>query len=202
MLSAPDLLHLSDSLWLWQVYDPAVKADLFATAVKNGETLFVIDPVPLAPAAMADLLSAPLERAVLLTNANHLRAAAEFAERLGATILAAPEAITESEATRKRAISDGEKLDPGVTAIALDGAAPGEMAFHFAEHDGTLVLGDALINLEPYGFALLPPKYCADQKTMRRSLRRLLDFSFARLLFAHGTPILSSARSRLEALLS
>ena len=85
---------------------------------------------------------------------------------------------------------------PGLAAITIEGAASGEMAFHFADSGGTLVVGDALINFEPYGFTMLPAKYCSNQKQMRGSLRQLLDWPFERLLFAHGSPILSSARAR------
>jgi hypothetical protein len=58
-----------------------------------------------------------------------------------------------------------------------------------------------LINFEPYGFVLLPAKYSSNFKLMRRSLSKLLDYSFERMLFAHGLPILSHARERLELLL-
>ena len=64
-----------------------------------------------------------------------------------------------------------------------------------------MVVGDALINFEPYGFGLLPAKYCRDFKRMRQALTKLLDYSFERILFAHGTPILAGARERLEKLL-
>jgi hypothetical protein len=36
---------------------------------------------------------------------------------------------------------------------------------------------------------------------MRRSLQKLLDYKTKRILFAHGTPILSKATERLQALL-
>jgi hypothetical protein len=36
---------------------------------------------------------------------------------------------------------------------------------------------------------------------MRRSLSKLLVYSFERMLFAHGMPVLSDARERLELLL-
>src|SRR5207247_4459970 len=100
------------------------------------------------------------------------------------------------------ALADREKISAGLTTIAIEGAALGESALHLEKDDGTIIIGDALINFEPFGFSLLPPKYCSNQKLMRQSLRQLLDFKFERLLFAHGTPILSSARARLEALLA
>lgn len=84
---------------------------------------------------------------------------------------------------------------------AIDGAAGGEIALYHAANGGTLVIGDALINFEPYGFAFLPEKYCQDPRQMRNSLRKLLRFNAERILFAHGMPILSGASERLQQLL-
>jgi glyoxylase-like metal-dependent hydrolase (beta-lactamase superfamily II) len=64
-----------------------------------------------------------------------------------------------------------------------------------------LNVGDALINFEPHGFTLLPAKYCSNQKQLLRSLRKLLDYKAERILFAHGTPVLSGAGERLRGLL-
>jgi Metallo-beta-lactamase superfamily len=201
MPSAPDLLQLTPALWLWQAFEPAVKSDLFASALKTGDGLFLIDPIPLPAASLEEMTAGTTVRAILLTNANHLRAAADFARQFGRPILAAADVPDEFESAKREAIPADGKIAAGVTAIPIEGAAVGEVAFHFADDGGTLVLGDALINFEPYGFTFLPPKYCADQRQMRRSLRRLLDWPCQRLLFAHGTPILSDARARLETLL-
>jgi glyoxylase-like metal-dependent hydrolase (beta-lactamase superfamily II) len=201
MPQASDLLRLSDSLWLWHVYDPAVKSDLFSSAVKTDARLFLIDPIPLAPSCLEEMAVPIGGASVLVTNLNHLRAAAAFARQFDAPIFAARLVVGEFSATSARTIADGERIGPGVSAVVIDGAATGETAFHFADDGGTMVVGDALINFEPYGFTLLPPKYCSDQKAMRRSLRRLLDWPFEHLLFAHGTPILTAARERLEMLL-
>ncbi len=92
-------------------------------------------------------------------------------------------------------------LSQGLTGIAIDGGPQGEMALHYNANGGTMVLGDALINFEPHGFGFLPAKYCRNARLMRRSLRKLLDYAFDRMFFAHGTPILSGARARVERLL-
>jgi glyoxylase-like metal-dependent hydrolase (beta-lactamase superfamily II) len=85
--------------------------------------------------------------------------------------------------------------------IRIEGAAAGEMVLHYAPDGGTLIVGDALINVEPYGFTFLPAKYCSNEKEMRRSLQKLLDYKAERMLFAHGTPILSGASDRFRGLL-
>jgi hypothetical protein len=183
------------------MYDSAVKSDLFSTAIKTDARLFLIDPIPLASPCLEELVASIGATSVLVTNLNHPRAAAAFARLLGASIFATASVVGEFSAADATTIADGEKIGSGCSAITIDGAATGETAFHFAEHGGTMVIGDALINLEPYGLTLLPTKYCSDQKAMRRSLRRLLGWPFERLLFAHGTPILAGAREQLETLL-
>ena len=91
---------------------------------------------------------------------------------------------------------------PGdLRVIAIQGAVPGEIALYHAPNGGTLIIGDALINFEPYGFTFLPKKYCQNQKEMRRSVSRLLKSPAERLIFAHGTPIISRATERLRRLL-
>ena len=200
MIEAADLISLGDLLWLWQAYDPAVKADLSSSAAQSGGRLFLIDPIPLAPAPLAELTAHGSVAGVLVTSSNHPRAAAAFAQQLGATIFAAEPVSHQFGDAKTQSIAGGEIM-PGVAAIPIEGAASGEMAFHFPDSGGTVVIGDALINFEPYGFTLLPAKYCSNQKQMRGSLRQLLDWPFERLLFAHGPPILSSAQARLETLL-
>lgn len=201
MIEAPEFQQLTPSLWLWQAFDPAVKAELFSTAVVEQDALYLVDPIPLAPSARTALKAGRQIAGVLVTSSNHLRQAGPVACAEDVPIYAAEPITRQLRAAKTHTLTGGDMAGGGITAIAIEGAADGEMAFHFAGNGGTIVLGDAVINLDPYGFSLLPAKYCAAQKIMRRSLRQLLDFSFGRLLFAHGMPVLASARTRLEILL-
>ena len=90
---------------------------------------------------------------------------------------------------------------PKAADKAIGGAAPGEIALYSSGEDGTLIMGDALIHFEPYGFTFLPPKYCTNFKEMRKSLRDLLTYDVKRMLFAHGMPIVANANRRLRQLL-
>ena len=98
-------------------------------------------------------------------------------------------------------VEDGSELARDVTVVSIDGAAPGEIALWSGVDGGTVVIGDALINFGAHGFTFLPGKYCSNARLLRKSLRKLLDYRFECLLFAHGLPILSHGRSRLEQLL-
>ena len=201
MREPAELQQISPSLWLWQAFDPSVKADLFSTVALAGSALFLVDPIPLIPGLLEGLLGRHALAGLMVTNAHHARATAQFAGVQEVPIYCPPEAAPEFKGLEIVELSNGMEIVPGLTAIALPGGAPGEFAFHFADDGGTIVVGDALIHLHPYGFSLLPAKYCQNQKELRQSLQRLLDFSFSRLLFAHGMPLLRQARERLEVLL-
>ena len=181
-------------IFLWRYYDPAIKTDLFSTGLQTDSGTFLIDPISLAPDALAHLNSVA---GIIVTNENHLRASAQFAKRFRVPIYATAGAALPGAT----GIDVGSPFAPGLTAIPVNGAAAGEIAIHWDSQSGTIVVGDTLINFEPYGFTFLPSKYCSNFKLMRTSLQKLLDYSFERILFTHGEPILSHARDRLEALL-
>jgi glyoxylase-like metal-dependent hydrolase (beta-lactamase superfamily II) len=191
MKQASELTWVSPAYAVWQIYDPAIKADLSSTAVRTTAGIVIIDPIPLAAEARVELGEIA---AVLVTNANHLRVAAEFAD----SIFLPPQLAAELPGTKN--LASGTSVH-GLSVIGIDGAAPDEFAFYDARDCGTLIVGDALINFGSFDFELLPAKYCLDRKQMIRSLRRLLDLPFVRMFFAHGVPITVAARDRLATLL-
>lgn len=202
MPAAQEFDLVAPGVLVWQVYDPAVKADLFSTALETPAGTYLVDPVELRSEAMKNLEGRQKITGVVVTNENHERAADRFAQRFSVPIylhagLGRPDGLP-----RTIGFQDHEEIEPGLKAIAIEGAPAGEIALYYEAAGGTLVVGDALINFEPYGFGLLPAKYCRDFKLMRQSLPKLLDYAFERMLFAHGTPILSGARARLEKLLA
>jgi glyoxylase-like metal-dependent hydrolase (beta-lactamase superfamily II) len=196
---ASDLVQLSPSLCLWHSFDPVAKADLFASGILTASGTYLVDPIPLAPAALAEI-QGPV-KGIIVTNLNHWRAAASFSEAFSVPILARPESIPGEVGRDFKPVAGGEKISDDLIVIEIEGAPAGEIALFHEPNGGTLVVGDALIHFEPYGFTFLPAKYCVDPKKMRRSLGKLLPCESDRMLFAHGTPILSGAGDRLKALL-
>ena len=199
MPRADEFQQVTDGLYFWQAYDPAVKVDLSCCARRTAGGLVFIDPILLAREALAELCEVAPPAAVIVTNGNHARAAADFREHFSIPILAQAAAVAELGLAVDQEIADGETVLGEFTVIALPGAAPGEIALHAG---GALHVGDALIHLAPHGFALLPEKYCADAKELRASLGKLLRFPFEVLTFAHGLPLVSQARQRLASLLA
>jgi hypothetical protein len=198
MVSAQEVAPVGPDVFVWQAYDPSVKADLWSTALLTPAGPIIIDPIPVEPGLA---LEAP-PVAIVVTNENHERSAAEFCGRFGAPVFAHPVLQGRISAPIVESIPLGDGKWLGCTAISIDGAPSGEIAIHYPANGGALVIGDALINFEPSGFALLPAKYCSDSRLMRVSLNILLDYDFERIVFAHGSPILANGRQRLEKLLS
>lgn len=200
MRPASEIQLVNDRLVFWQGYDPASKVDLCSHAYLSVQGWVLIDPMPLFDRVFAELRGGQKIAAIILTNANHERAAADYVKKTGAPIIAHEGARKELTVQIDGWLQDGGKFC-GMTAIHLPGFVPGEIALHAPEAGGVMMMGDALINLEPLGFALLPDKYCDDAKQARESAQKLLQFSFEVMTFAHGLPIITGAKRKLEQLL-
>jgi glyoxylase-like metal-dependent hydrolase (beta-lactamase superfamily II) len=202
MRPALDFDRIASNIAIWHDYDPAVKAECYSTSLTTSEGMYLIDPIPLEKRVLDELIGSDRVAGIIVTNSNHYRAYAQFAEQFSAPIFARSEAFPDKAEQQFRSVADGDEICRGLRVIGIEGAAPGEIALYYLLDGGTLIVGDALINFEPYGFTFLPGKYCSNEKEMRRSLRRLLDYEAEQILFAHGTPILSGASERLRGLLA
>jgi len=185
----PQFLH-------WTAYCPAVKTDLASAAYRSAGGWVLIDPIELAPAAWEEAFGDERPVAVFLTNGNHERAAALYQKTYGIPIHAPAKAADLVLVPDARF---GEAPVHGLRPVAIPGATEEETAFLAPE--GILFLGDAIINLESHGLALLPKKYTWNDKAARASLKKLLDYEFSIVSFAHGTPLRTRAHERLRALL-
>jgi len=197
----PDFHQLSPGLWVWQNYDSSVKADLFSSAILTSAGIYIVDPIVLADANLRQLSDAATIAGIIVTNANHPRASSAYSDHFSAPILADAHSFPDLKPARFTEAKNGTTIRGELEIIKIEGAVAGEIALYHASNGGALIIGDALINFEPYGFSFLPRKYCLDEKQMRRSLRRLLARPAERLLFAHGVPLLSGASARLRRLL-
>ena len=201
MRPASDFDRIASNIAIWHAYDSAVKAELYSICLTTASGTYLIDPILLQREALDEMISSGPIAGIVVTNSNHHRAAAQFAQQFQTPIFAHHETFPDDEPSRLTTIADGEEISDGLRVISIQGAASGEIVLHHAGIGGTLIVGDALVNFEPYGFSFLPAKYCSNQKQMRRSLQKLMDYQAERILFAHGRPILSSASERFRGLL-
>jgi glyoxylase-like metal-dependent hydrolase (beta-lactamase superfamily II) len=196
-----DFDRIGPCLALWHGYDPTVKADLYSTCLLASASAYLVDPIPLQSEALDELVGSARVAGIIVTSSHHCRASVRFAESFSVPIFARHDAFADKTPPQLRELADGDEISDELRVIGIQGAGPGEIALYHSADNGTLIVGDALINFEPYGFTFLPAKYCANEKEMRQSLRKLLGYKAERMLFAHGLPILSSASDRLRQLL-
>lgn len=194
-----EVTQVSRTAFVWQHYEPKAKSDLFSTALLLATDTYLIDPIPLAPPALDQSLRGRSVSGVIVTNVNHVRDSLRCANSYSVPVFAHCEIAGGAELVGAKGITPAGEI--GVGVVEIPGGPSGEIALHHGEDGGELIVGDALINFDPYGFTFLPNKYCRDAREMRRSLRLLLDLQFDRIFFAHGTPIMSGGRERLEQLL-
>ena len=197
--AADEFQQVTPALYFWQAYEPAVKCDLSCCALITPAGLVFIDPIPLATPSLAELTELAPPAAVLLTNGNHARAAADYRKRFDIPIHAHADAASELGLALDGTLAEGVVAPGGLRVVSLPGAGAGEIAF---VGDGVVCVGDALIHVEPNGFAMLPAKYCSDARQLSLSLRKLLSFDVGILTFAHGTPLTANTHERLTALLA
>jgi glyoxylase-like metal-dependent hydrolase (beta-lactamase superfamily II) len=201
MRPALDFDRIASNIAIWHGYDPGVKAELYSTSLTTSEGMYLIDPILLEKAALDELIGSGGVAGIIVTNGNHHRAAVRFVEQFAAAVVGHLDGFPDQQSSRFRQVADGDAVCDGLKVISIEGAVPGEIVLHHTSDGGTLIVGDALINFEPYGFTFLPRKYCSNEKEMRRSLRKLLDYKAERIFFAHGPPIVSGANDRLRGLL-
>ncbi|MEQ1860979.1 MAG: hypothetical protein ABMA13_13670 [Chthoniobacteraceae bacterium] len=198
MTRADEIHIVAPGLAIWQAYDPGVKCDLTSVALIVSGRLVLIDPIALSAAGVSELEEAGQPALIVCTNGNHARAADSFRRHYRVPLAAHAEARLETSVDLP--LADGSRVLDAIEVCTLPGAGPGEVVL--IDPRGIVCVGDALIDLPPHGFSVLPDKYCTDPKLLRESLRKLLRWDFKVLTFAHGWPLVASARERLAALLA
>jgi uncharacterized cupin superfamily protein/glyoxylase-like metal-dependent hydrolase (beta-lactamase superfamily II) len=126
--------------------------------------------------------------AVVVTNRDHERAAAAFAQRYGVPVIAALPDANEMSVPVTRAIVPGETLF-GWRAIGLDGfKTPGEFAL-FHPPSRSAITGDALWGVPAGAVRLMPDEKLADPARAALSARQLLALGVRHLLVGDGMPV-------------
>jgi Metallo-beta-lactamase superfamily len=201
MLVACDLYQPFPGLFFWQYYDPKIKAELSSSAILASGKIYLIDPILLEASQLDRLRQKAPPASIVVTNANHVRASDYYSKELSVPILAQPASFPGKKPLQFVEVGDGTRICPELEVIAIEGGVAGEIALYDPLNGGTFIIGDSLINFDPPGFAVLPRKYCLNQRQLRQSLWRRLTRPAERMLFAHGTPILSDANAHLRRLL-
>jgi hypothetical protein len=110
VLAADEVQQVREGLWCWQRFQPSVKVDCTSTAFRVGTQLIFVDPIPLAPEALAELTSQAEPAAIVVTNGNHDRAASQLCSKFKIPVIAHTAAIAELGFAADQTVSDDEVL--------------------------------------------------------------------------------------------
>jgi hypothetical protein len=169
----------------------------------------VLDPMA-PPEAIELLRSHPPER-VVLTNRHHYREAGRVVEEFGCPVLCPEPGLHEFEGDDRRVgpYAYGDRIAPNLIAHEVGAICPDDAAIELREGAGALAFADGLMHhdgrLHFVSDGLLaddPSEIDEVKRGLRASLARLSELEFDVLLFAHGDPIASGGRARLEEFLA
>jgi hypothetical protein len=192
----------------WTARHPRIQIEVSSYWLED--TGVVIDPLVPKPEGLdwfAGRTLAPA--AILLSNRHHYREADRFAERFGCSVhcnrLGLHE-FTDGEAVQGFDI--GDLLPGGAVARELDAISPDDTALHLP-HKHALVFADGVVRGGPLGqdgpLGFVPDSLMDDPPATKQGLiaacsALLEELEFEHLLLAHGGPVVSDGRERLQEL--
>jgi glyoxylase-like metal-dependent hydrolase (beta-lactamase superfamily II) len=196
--SASSTEEVAPGVWHWLVRDDRIGAWSSAHAVASGEGTVLIDPLPLAPPALARLGDVA---AVCITAGTHQRSAWRYRRELGARVYA-PALSRQIDEEPDVRYGDGDRLPGGLLAVFTPGAGTTQHTFLLDRDGGIAFVADLLTNYPGRGLAFVAERHLHDPEEMRRSVRKVLDLPFTLLCLAHGPPVRDDPKAAIRALLA
>jgi hypothetical protein len=189
-------------VWDWGVANERIGgAESTGHAVVGPDGTVLVDPVPLAPSALAALGTVT---AILLTAQCHQRSAWRYRRELGAPVWA-PEGTRPMEEEPDERYRAGDLLPGALRPVHTPG--PEKVHFSFLREGepgqpGVLLCSDLLTHYDGRGLDFVPLKYHDDPEETRRTVEGLLDLDFAVLCLDHGSAIADDPKAEIRALLT
>jgi hypothetical protein len=183
-------------VWTWSVHDERIDFVSTAHAVAGPDGVVLIDPLPLAAAALAELGAVS---AICLSAGTHQRSAWRLRRELGAPVHApALSRLIDEEPDVRYA--DGDALPGGLRAVFTPGAGTTQHTFVLERGGGIAFVPDLLTHLPQRGLRPVRDEYMHDPAEARRSIDKLLGLPFSLLCLAHGAPFRDDPKGALRAL--
>jgi uncharacterized cupin superfamily protein len=168
--------------------------------VQGAQGAFVVDPLePEDDAVIAASREAGV-RAIVVTNRDHERASARFAQELSADVIASVPDAPLLAIPVARTVQTGDDIF-GWRVLVLDGfKTPGEMVL-YNNSLRTAISGDAFWGAPAGMLRLMPDDKLSDPPRAALSARALRRLSLEHLLVGDGAPVFGNAHAVLGAML-
>ncbi len=189
-----------DGLYYWARYQADRKIDFNGFYWKRADGGLLIDPMPLEADEIAQIEELGGAKQILISNADHLRAAPELKEHFGASILA-PEGDRDRFAEQASCVDewyeDSSDLPAGIEVRFVHGGkSPVEPFFHLTELNA-LLFADAVRSHVSGTLMLLPEAKLQDRPAVLESLACLAEFEPEAILLGDGDCLFRGASEEL-----
>ena len=192
-------MEVVPGVWDWGVANQRIGgAESTGHAVVGAEGAVLVDPVRLAPEALAAL--GPVT-AILLTAQCHQRSSWRYRREFGAPVWA-PEGTRPLEEEPDERYHAGDLLPGGLRAVHTPGPEEVHFSFLLAGPPGVFFCSDLLTNYGGRGLDFVPLQYHDDPAQTRRTVEGLLDLDFDVLCLDHGRAIADDPKAEIRALLA
>lgn len=183
----------------WSQWQPDRNLYFNSWFVESDEGNFVVDPLEPDEPVLAHVAARGLA-GVVLTNRDHERAAATFAQRFKVPIIGPAADAPMMGGRVTRTVDDGDLIF-GWHIVRFDGMkTPGEFAL-FRAADRTAITGDAFWGVPAGALTLMADDKLADPERAVLSTRKLLAVNPRHVLVGDGAPIFDRAYDALVAML-
>jgi glyoxylase-like metal-dependent hydrolase (beta-lactamase superfamily II) len=170
------------NLWSWSLFNEERNLDFHSVFWRGPAAApagafggnVAIDPLPLSPHDLAHIRALGGVQQIIITNSDHVRAAASLAAETGAVLWGPRLEPACLAALGARALGAQAAFAPGLEVMELHGSkTPGELALIIEEK--TLITGDLIRAHRPARLNLLPDAKLTDKPRALESLRSLCD---------------------------
>jgi hypothetical protein len=194
-------LHRPD-LWGWSRFDEGRNIDFHSVLRVHPAGNVAIDPLPLSQHDSAHLESLGGVATIVITNSDHVRAAAELAAATGARVLGPAGERDRFPIPCDGVLADGDRVAEDLVALALHGSkTPGELALVLS--GTTLITGDLVRAHRGGGLDCLPDAKLTDRGAALASLRRLAALpGIDAVLVGDGWPVFTGGARALRELVA
>jgi glyoxylase-like metal-dependent hydrolase (beta-lactamase superfamily II) len=182
-------------VWWWGLHDDRIDFLSTAHAIAGPGGVVLIDPLPLAPSALARLGDVT---AICLTAGTHQRSAWRYRRELDARVYA-PSLSRQIDEEPDVRYADGDELPGGLRAVFTPGAGTTQHTF-VLKREGVAFVPDLLTHVPQRGLRMVSDEYMHDPAEARRSIRKLLDLPFSTLCLDHGEPLADDPKAAIRAL--
>ncbi len=162
--------------WMWSAWQPDRGMNFNSYLFEREGGCVAVDPLALDPPSMEQVDALGGISTIVVTNPDHVRAAAALRERFGARIV--------------DTFDDREEVFPGAYAVAIPHGKSDEVALHLPAAKAAVV-GDAIIGAPAGALSLLPDEKLRSPSGLALALRRLWSLQTER-----PAPVRRSARVR------